>query len=88
MFKFKNINIKNTNSLIGLGDVLFFFSVTPLFKFIVFNIYFVTALIFSLIIHFIFQNKNWYNGKTVPLAGLMSLYTIFFHLLYLKWRVI
>jgi len=56
----------------GLGDVLFFVFIAFSFSIVSFIILFVFALVFALLLHFIFQNKK--TEKTVPLAGYMSLF--------------
>ncbi|MBP1221758.1 general secretion pathway protein [Flavobacterium sp. 1355] len=67
--KFRKLSFQNA---IGLGDVLFFIFLSFGFATISFIVLFVFSLIFSLLLHFIFQNKN--QLKTVPLAGYMSLF--------------
>ncbi|RTY83029.1 general secretion pathway protein [Flavobacterium sp. LS1P28] len=56
----------------GLGDVLFFIFIAFSFSIISFQILFVFALVFSLLLHLILQFKK--TEKTVPLAGYMSLF--------------
>ncbi len=59
-------------SAIGLGDILFFVFVSFTFSTVSFIVLFVFSLLFSLLLNFIFQNKN--QKKTVPLAGYMALF--------------
>jgi len=61
---------------LGIGDILFFISLSPLFSSLDFFVFFETGLIFSLIIYFLLR-KKW-KEKHIPLAGLISLYLIFF----------
>lgn len=67
--KLKKISFKNS---LGMGDILFFIFISFSFATVSFIVLFVFALVFSLILHFVFQNKN--QLKTVPLAGYMSLF--------------
>ncbi len=85
--KLKKITLKSAYNFIGLGDVLIFFALTPLLPFKSFNIFFVSALIFSLLAHKIFKKYFWYNGETIPLAGLISFYTILFHFILVVFNV-
>lgn len=57
---------------IGLGDILFFIFISFTFSTISFIVLFVFALLFSLVLHFVFQDKS--TEKTVPLAGYMALF--------------
>jgi heme exporter protein D len=66
--KFRKLSFQNA---LGLGDILFFIFLSFGFATISFIVLFVFSLIFSLLLHFIFQNKN---QLTVPLAGYMSLF--------------
>lgn len=59
-------------SVLGLGDVLFFTAIAFSFSIVSFLILFVFALLFSLILHFVLKNKH--TEQTVPLAGYMSLF--------------
>lgn len=62
------------DNFIGLGDILFFFALTPLFNFKPFILFFITGLIFSLIVHSIINLFK--SVKTIPLAGYLSLFLI------------
>jgi len=64
----------------GLGDVLLFIALSFTFTSVSFLVLFISALIFSLLLHFIVKNNQ--KNKTVPLAGYMSL---FFGLAYLGY---
>lgn len=66
---FRKLSFK---SAIGLGDILFFVFISFTFSTVSFIVLFVFSLLFSLLLHFIFQNKN--QDKTVPLAGYMALF--------------
>jgi hypothetical protein len=68
------------NEFIGLGDILFLFSITPLFPFTLFVLFLILAL--SLIL-LIYGNKTLFNKNTkipVPMAGLLAM-ALFFALL-------
>lgn len=73
--KFK-LNMK-FDQVIGLGDILFFLAVCFSFSTLSFLVVFISALVFSLILHLSVKNKK---RSFVPLAGYMSL---FFGLAYL-----
>lgn len=73
-FKLKT-SFKNA---LGLGDVLFYFAIAFSFSTISFIVIFISALIFSLVLHLTLKSKH----KTVPLAGYMS---FFFGLTYLSF---
>lgn len=59
-------------SAIGIGDILFFAFISCTFSIVSFLVLFVFALLFSLILHFVLNNKK--EQQTVPLAGYMSLF--------------
>jgi hypothetical protein len=61
-----------TDDVIGIGDILFFIFISFSFASISFVVIFVFSLLFSLLLHLVFKNKN--RDKTVPLAGYMSLF--------------
>ena len=61
-----------TKDVIGIGDILFFIFISFSFASISFVVLFVFSLLFSLLLHLFFKNKN--IDKTVPLAGYMSLF--------------
>lgn len=69
---------------IGLGDIAFFFAVTPLFNLKTFVLYFVFSLVVSLLIHII--ANSFFEVKTIPLAGYMSL-CLLGYLLFLTFKV-
>lgn len=56
----------------GLGDLLFYLSITPLFVLRNFVAYFILSLIFSILMQFSVQKLM--KEKTVPLAGFASLF--------------
>jgi uncharacterized membrane protein HdeD (DUF308 family) len=59
-------------AVLGPGDVMFFVFIAFSFSMLSFIILFVFSLIFSLLLHLVFQHKQ--TEKTVPLAGYMSLF--------------
>lgn len=61
---------------LAIGDVVLFVVVIPLFTFTGYLFFFVTGMIFSLIIHFLILWLGRKKNKTVPLAGHLSLYLI------------
>ena len=65
---------KLINQSIGVGDILFLVFLTCCFSIVSFLVLFVFSLLFSLLLHLIFQNKN---NKTIPLAGYMSIFFAF-----------
>ena len=76
-FSLKNKKLVNpVDSLIGLGDICFFVAITPLFNLRGYILYFVIALIGSLIIHLI--ENQFKKTDSIPLAGYMSMVLIVF----------
>jgi len=79
LFIFYSIKLKRfTNPIdqfLGLGDVLFFLAITPLFSIHSYLFFFLSGLIFSLLIHVMLNHKQ-INHKTIPLAGYLSIYLI------------
>src|SRR5690606_5097641 len=74
-FSIKNSALINPfKSYIGLGDLLFLLAVVPFFSFRNYLLFFVTGMIFSLILYSLFKKK--YLAKTIPLAGYLSIYLI------------
>ncbi|WP_420851581.1 prepilin peptidase [Psychroserpens algicola] len=74
-FSLKNKSIVNPiDSMIGLGDVLFFLALTPLFNIKSYILFFIAGMVFSLILHVI--TKTFKKQKTVPLAGYLALFLI------------
>jgi len=61
-----------TKSYLGLGDVLFFLAITPLFAPVQFCSFFIGSLLFILLITGIYHISK-HKLKTIPLAGAMSL---------------
>ncbi len=66
--------INPLDSLIGLGDVVFFFAITPLFNLKPFILFFIFGLLFTLLLHFVVLSFK--KVKTIPLAGYLSLFLI------------
>ncbi len=62
------------DSHIGLGDLVFFIAITPLFNLKPFILFFILGLLFSLILHVGFTFFK--HVKTIPLAGYLSLFLI------------
>ncbi len=72
-FSIKNSQPQNPfKTQIGIGDLLFLIAVIPLFSFRNFLLFFITGMVFSLLLYVLFQNKS--QPKTIPLAGYLSLY--------------
>ncbi len=63
------------NHSLGLGDILFFYAFAIGFPTITFVILFTNAILFALLLFFVFKKKL--HLQTVPLAGLMSSFLIF-----------
>lgn len=59
---------------IGLGDIIFWLSILPFYRAQNFIILFCFSLIFSFIMHYVFLYFTMYKNRTVPLAGLQSLF--------------
>ena len=66
--------INPIDNSIGLGDVVFFFAITPLFNFKAFILFFISGLFFSLLVYTI--TLMFKNVKTIPLAGYLSLFLV------------
>lgn len=56
----------------GLGDLLFYVAVTPLFLLKNYILYFILSLIFAILMQFVL--KKIIREKTVPLAGFAALF--------------
>ena len=82
-FSIKNRSFTNPiDTHIGLGDIVFFLVITPLFDFRSFILFFIFGLLFSLILYI---GINWFKQmKTIPLAGCLSLFLII-HLMDKHW---
>ncbi len=68
---------------LGIGDILLFYAVTPLFSTLNYILFFTTGLIFTVVLHLlisIFVTPN----KLIPLAGYLSIYLIVY-ILYFKF---
>jgi hypothetical protein len=59
------------NRRLGLGDLVFFIAIVPLFSPIQFMVIYIAGLIFVLLVHLI-TRKN--SVDTIPLAGSFSIY--------------
>ncbi len=78
-FSIKNGGLINPiDTEIGLGDILFFVAVTPLFDLKHFILFLVLGLICSLLFHLVLQLFK--KVKTIPLAGYLSIF-LMFHIL-------
>ena len=74
-FSFKNKRVLNPiDTYIGLGDIVFFLAITPLFSLKPFILFFVFGLLFSLFVHLGFMLFK--KVETIPLAGYLSLFLI------------
>lgn len=60
----------------GLGDLLFFLGVTPLFLTYNFVLFFILSMVFSLLLQLMIQKKK--EDKTIPLAGYSALLLLLF----------
>lgn len=69
---------KKMYSAIGLGDILFFIAIMPLFSFIDYILFFIAALLFSILVWITVKKKTKY--PTVPLAGYMAIPLLLLHL--------
>lgn len=66
--------INPIDSLIGLGDILYFVTLTLAFSAFDFVFYFITGLLFSLFIFLIYTRFRWNSKIELPLAGTMSIW--------------
>jgi hypothetical protein len=55
----------------GLGDVLFYIAITPLFNVKQYAIFFIASMLFALVMQLLLKKHS--NHNTVPLAGFSSL---------------
>ncbi|MGH1387341.1 prepilin peptidase [Kordia sp.] len=71
----KNKHLKNPiDTSIGLGDILFFVAITPLFQIHNYVLFFILGLFLSILLFMIVQKKR--ADTTIPLAGYLSLFLI------------
>ncbi len=67
--------IKNfTRNILGWGDVLFFFAITPLFSLPLYLLFLITGMLLTLVLYFImslFRNLILYSHP-IPLAGILA----------------
>lgn len=78
-FSIKSKKIINPiNSAIGLGDLIFFIAIIPLFYSTTYILFFITGMLFSAVCHLLFNKRKELH---VPLAGYLSLYLLVFILL-------
>lgn len=74
-FSVKNFKIINPfKHYVGIGDLVLLIGIIPLFPFRNYILFFITGMLFSLIMYAFFNKK--YVQKTIPLAGYLSLYTM------------
>lgn len=74
-FSIKNrAAINPIDKSIGLGDIVFFLAITPLFGLQSFILFFISGLIFSLLFQTIYNLFK--KTETIPLAGYLSLFLI------------
>lgn len=59
---------------LGIGDVLFFMAILPIFSFRNYILFFITGMILSMILHLLLN--RFQKHTTIPLAGYLSVYTI------------
>ncbi len=62
------------NSDIGIGDIVFFIAVIPLFYVRAYILFFITGMLFSILCHLAL--KHVIKNKYIPLAGYLSLYIL------------
>ena len=67
----KLINIFQSH--LGLGDILFFFSLSPIFAPINFMIFFVICLLIIIVFSILYLFKTKSTNQSIPLAGWMSI---------------
>ncbi|MFB9097199.1 hypothetical protein ACFFVF_11780 [Flavobacterium jumunjinense] len=59
----------------GLGDLLFYIAITPLFVLYNYVLFFITSLLFAIVMQFVL--RKWIKKDAVPLAGLSALLLLF-----------
>lgn len=60
---------------LGIGDVLYFIALVPYFSLINYVCFFISGLLFSILLFMIIKNWNK-NFSTIPLAGFLSVFFI------------
>ncbi|PTX64081.1 type IV leader peptidase family protein [Kordia periserrulae] len=71
----KNKQLENPiDTSIGLGDILFFIAITPLFQIHNYIVFFISGLLISILLFV--ATKNLRKQPTIPLAGYLSLFLI------------
>lgn len=71
----KNRSLVNPlKSAIGIGDILFFVMIIPLFSFVNYIYFYIIGLLLSALIHILFSKRS--KDNTIPLAGYLSTYLI------------
>jgi hypothetical protein len=73
VFRFR-VNVTSVLAYFGLGDLLFWMAICPLMNFPEFVIHFVASLLLALVLHPICSRFSFYNARSVPLAGMQSIY--------------
>lgn len=69
---FKSRQLVNPiNTFIGIGDIIFFVAIIPLFYSTSYILFFSTGMVFSIVTHLLFTKDK---ERHVPLAGYLSLY--------------
>lgn len=72
-FSLKSKSLINPiDNSIGLGDIVFFLAITPLFNLKTFILFFIAGLVFSLFVYGI--TSLFKRVRTIPLAGYLSLF--------------
>lgn len=61
---------------LGLGDILFFIAITPLFSTLNYILFFISGLFVSMLTHLLVSIKT--KNKLIPLAGYLSIYLVCF----------
>lgn len=61
---------------LGLGDILFFIAILPLFSVFNYMLFIISGLLISLITHVIVS--KFYQNKLIPLAGYLAIYLMLF----------
>lgn len=61
------------NTFIGIGDIVFFVAIIPLFYSTPYILFFSTGMVFSILTHLLFTKDK---ERHVPLAGYLSIYLV------------
>jgi hypothetical protein len=72
----------------GIGDLLFFIMITPLFSPLNYIAFFIASMFFSLLIFILLTKMKLYKNSKIPLAGFQSIFLVIIICLgyFLNWN--